>query len=771
MNTELSQFDVRWSSPGKTDRSGMPFGNGETAAMVWTTSDGKLQFYISRTDSLNENDNNDKIAKIVLSLSPNPFKKGTPFSQVLHIEQGRISVEAGTPGKKIALEIWMDSEIQTMYVSGTSEIPYILTASYRVWRTAARPILTDGFPADEQVYIAADKQLVKDGQSVVYHANGNTNLRAYARVASVSDELNTASDYLSGRIYGCALRLSGSRVSGNALTKTGTEFLLTASTESLQGLTEEAFVEKLLEANTDLPSAAESKERTADWWKEYFAKSYIFVEGDTPRLPKVTAEIALCKKERYPADGFSGSAVTRAYVLTKFMTECTARGSQPIRFNGLQFNTLPGGKKPIDFRHFAKSLTKKPLEEPTLKVNPDDRPWGELTLWQNIRLPYMSMLARGEIEELKCLFRFYAGHREINRALAKNLYGADGQFNTEITHTSGLLHGGIYGFDRTGKAPGYAENRWGGAVDISPGLELITLMFEYVRYTEDLEFLQTDILPYAKELMMFIETRFKQRNQGKICLTPLHAVETYWDTLNPITVVAGMRAVLEAILELPEQLVKDREYFAEMLEKTPDIATEERGGKTVFAPAEKYEAVRNNVEPVEMYMIFPYKLCSATKPMAALAQDTYDYCKAYGNFRARVIGEAPNVPCYSGWQYVGISAAMLNRSEEAAEVLEHNCSLKNPGYRFPAMWGPAYDSVPDGDHAANLMNQLQYMLLRAEGDKLYLLPAWKKEWNAAFKLYAPKNTVIEGKYENGSLDFTVTPEYRAKDVVLPEWML
>ena len=61
------------------------------------------------------------------------------------------------------------------------------------------------------------------------------------------------------------------------------------------------------------------------------------------------------------------------------------------------------------------------------------------------------------------------------------------------------------------------------------------------------------------------------------------------------------------------------------------------------------------------------------------------------------------------------------------------------------------------------------MLLQYEGDKIFLLPAWPKEWNCSFKLCAPRRTVVEGRVENGELkDLVVTPAARRADVVACE---
>ena len=51
--------------------------------------------------------------------------------------------------------------------------------------------------------------------------------------------------------------------------------------------------------------------------------------------------------------------------------------------------------------------------------------------------------------------------------------------------------------------------------------------------------------------------------------------------------------------------------------------------------------------------------------------------------------------------------------------------------------------------------------------KIYLLPAWPREWDIDFKLHAPKNTVITGKVVNGEIQsLDVTPVSRKNDMVI-----
>jgi hypothetical protein len=49
--------------------------------------------------------------------------------------------------------------------------------------------------------------------------------------------------------------------------------------------------------------------------------------------------------------------------------------------------------------------------------------------------------------------------------------------------------------------------------------------------------------------------------------------------------------------------------------------------------------------------------------------------------------------------------------------------------------------------------------------KIYLFPAWPKNWDVSFKLHAPYNTTVEGVLKDGKLvNIKVTPESRRSDL-------
>lgn len=756
----------------------MPLGNGETAICLWVEEDGDLQFYIGRSDALTELDRNVKLGKIRVSLSPNPFGPGRFFRQKLELRCGQAEVTAGEGKERVRLRVFVDADSDTVYVLGESAAPVVVGAAYESWRTAYRSSGDDSpLGVNPPVPIRESPDIVReDGDGMLFfHRNEATCVRYHAEQQGIADRLDAVPDSLSGRIFGGRLTLTEAGPAGPGRLASRyplRSFAVAVTTLSEQTADQEAWIAKLRAAHRGSPAeAAAACARTAAWWEAYWQQSWMFVAGDRPPEPAVDPGLFALAREPFVRDAAEEtppSFVTQAYLLTKWMFMCTGRGAFPILFNGALFNGMPGGGRHYSVEHFGTNFTAMPDREPDLAYNPDERPWGHMNLWQNQRLPYYSMLPRGETAALRVLFRYYRRFWELNRVRAKAYYGAEGQHNTEITTSFGLQPAWVYGFERAGLPPGYAANRWGGAIDLSPGLELAHTMLEYYDYTADDDFLRDELLPYAKDLLRYIETRFPARADGKLVISPIHAVETYFDTTDSMPVVAGMHAVLKRILALPEDKVPDRPYFAAMLRLTPAIPVETVGERRYLLPARVFEPVRKNIEMPELYAIFPFALYKTGLDDLEMARASLGRAlEVSGGNRPFVLGQKPDYASYSGWQQTGMVAALLGLAEEAREIVERNCRLSNPGFRFPAMWGPFYDAVPDVDHGANLLTTLQLMAFQTTGDAIAVLPAWPKEWNVAFKLHAPRNTTVECEYRDGRIvRLEVNPPERMKDVII-----
>ena len=99
-------------------------------------------------------------------------------------------------------------------------------------------------------------------------------------------------------------------------------------------------------------------------------------------------------------------------------------------------------------------------------------------------------------------------------------------------------------------------------------------------------------------------------------------------------------------------------------------------------------------------------------------------------------------------------------------MVTSNFAAHDPGSRFPAFWGPAQVGINDQSQGGVAMTALQAMLLQAVGKKIYLFPAWPKDWDVTFKLHALYGTTVEGELRGGTVvRLRVTPESRTADVI------
>jgi alpha-L-fucosidase 2 len=278
-------------------------------------------------------------------------------------------------------------------------------------------------------------------------------------------------------------------------------------------------------------------------------------------------------------------------------------------------------------------------------------------------------------------------------------------------------------------------------------------MLDRYEHTLDEEFLKETTIPFATEILTFFVEHYGTDEDGKLVMHPAQALETWWECTNPMDPVAGMRAVTDRLLGLPEHLTTPelRKFWADVEAKIPPLPTREYEGETIFAPAEKFDMKKNGENP-ELYCVFPFRLVSFEKPNAEMGRRTLHHRTDSGNW---------------GWRQGEIFMVYLGLADEARNDLVARARNKHEDSRFPAFWGPNNDWMPDQCHSGVLMKAFQSMLLQTEGEKIYLLPAWPEDWNAEFKLHAPYKTVVEGKVVDGQLvDLEVTPESRRKDVVV-----
>ncbi|GAB4153942.1 MAG: hypothetical protein Fur0037_22660 [Planctomycetota bacterium] len=890
---ELDDYDVCWTAPGSSSADSMPIGNGEVGCNAWVDGErGELRLLLSRTDSFSEASRLLKAGLVRLRFSPNPFEKGAPFVQTLHLDAGAIRVLAGDVDRALELRLYVDCASDVVFVTGTSAAPLDVEVLAETWRKAPKRLLGQELdsswtmkeaPADVEVRESADRRLsfLLDTGSVEpspvlgwFHRNETSVVGLTLRHQGLESAVSLVEDPLLHRAFGVAMQAPSLEADedANALRGRVARFSLRVAVPCVQDPDPDAFAH----AAAGLLRAADPDAaflRTAAWWDAFWARSWVFAKGDPERplaipppvhplrlgvdseggnrlfgsiedleilgpsgdllfaaspgreLPlvaekapsldrgflirarvrldaghpigriadritagrgdgflfdthpgeslrlivgerKVEARGVLpCGEEHLvealcdPASGtlrlsVDGAVVgedppdwsnrsrvpsrlTQALVLQRWVQASGGRGEYPIKFNGSIFTVEP-------------SLTNG------APFDADWRRWGDCFWWQNTRLPYHPMLAQGDLEMLEPLFALYERALPICEERARLYHGARGAAFPETMTLFGTYGNRDYGWNREGKGVGdvaclYWRFAW------NQGLELLALMLDRNDYSPDWVFARDRLLPMADRVLSWFESRFPRGDDGRLLISPTQALETYWYGVeDDMPSVAGLRDVLPRLLALPKSLLGERRARAwrELLAAIPEIPRERRDGAMVLAPARRYDSKRNNIENPELYAVFPFRLFGVGRPELDLARATFE--------RRR---EKRSV----GWTQDGICAALLGLVEPAKADVLARIRNSHPRHRFPVMWGPNFDWLPDQCHGGNLLTEVQAMLLQPVGQRLLLLPAWPLEWNVSFRLHAPRDTVVELEYRGGRIArFLVIPPSRRADIELPE---
>lgn len=726
----MTNHAVRYAAPARDSRDSMPIGNGELGANVWMEADGDLRCYLSRTDAWSENCRLLKLGRVRLSLDPAP-DPGAAFEQTLCPDEGIVHATAGTGDARTEVDVYVDAGQDTLRIDADTAAETACTVSLERWRTRARTVPRDrddskeihsahgleGAPAP--VVVSPDAVLdtrrdsAGDDRIVWYHRNAGSihprNLRLQG-LGGVLDE--RGDDPLDGRTFGGVIAGDGFvREDDEALvseTPARSHTIAVATHTDRTALTGE-WIDGALDRATDAGTVdpATTRDRTANWWRDAFERSYIRLSGTE-----------------------DAETVSRGYALQRHMLLAAGRGRYPIKFNGSLFTA----DWDID-------------DEPT---SPDYRRWGGHYWWQNTRLAYWPLLMSGDLGCLDVLFRMYREALPLARERTERYFGHEGAYFPETTTFWGTYSEMNYGWDRDGREPGdidndYIRHYWQG------GLELLRLGIDRYRFAPDAAFLDDTLLPLADDILTFYDEHHP-REDGTIRLDPAQSLETYWDAVDPLPDVAGLDAVTEGLLRLPtEEVGSERnERYRRLRDALPAIPTEERDGETVLGPAASYDDSRQNFENPELYAVFPYRRYGIGRPGLDVARATYDRRTETDNF---------------GWAQDPIQAAMLGRADEARRLLVERFGDSYDDARYPAFWGPNHDWVPDQDHGCVGTIALQRMLLQYDGDDLWLFPAWPRDWDAEFKLHAPMETTVEGVYRDGELQsLEVTPADRRSDL-------
>jgi len=730
----LDAFNVTWDSPSENAHGSMPLGNGDVGINAWVEPSGDLVFYVSKTDAWDENAGLCKIGRVRVKFDP-PLAPKDKFRQELKLRDGAIVIESKIRNQPSTIRLWVDADQPVVRVEAESALPVSCRAEVELWRVRELPMssMDDyGYGGGKDPKAESYQKLTTLPDVVVtcsvprvvwYHRNTRSLYPVCLEVQHLEMLKGQFADPLLNRTFGASLR-GGDMVQDGAKalksSRLAKRHQLSVCVLAERAETPDAWLKDMeLVERVALQSAFDqSRDTTATWWQAFWKRSWVFVGENGGAAMK-------------DAKSETPSALTQGYVLQRFMNASSGRGASPIKFNGSIF-----------------TVEKQPGASPeTPEGNPDWRCWGGSYWFQNTRLSYWPMLAAGDFEMTAPWFRMYREALPLSKARMKALYKfTDAASFQETMNFWGMPNNRDYGWTNNGPEPGNVciHRYWSG------GMELTALMLDRYDFTQDQQFAKETLVPLADPIIAFFDQYWPKRDaNGKIIFDPAQSLEALPWTVNPMPEVAGLRFILPRLLALPENITTEaqRKRWTRILQEMPPLPVAEVDGVKLLRASGK-SGVKASENP-ELYAVFPYRLFGVGKPDLDLARATYDKRYSRINF---------------GWCQDSIQAACLGLGDEAGRQLVARAT-SHRAYRFPAMWS-GFDWIPDQDHGANILTTLQFMLLQSDGKKLYVLPAWPKNWDVSFKLHAPYNTTVEGVFKAGKLEkLTVAPESRAKDVV------
>ncbi len=727
----VNQYNVSWREKSEIASDAMPLGNGTTGALVSVLENGNIWISVRHVDAWSEAHRLLKLGDVEVEVSPNPFKN--TFKQDLILSDGVIYLE-GNDGFKS--KIWIDKNNSVIHVENNSDSKFKLNVKLHDWRDEAELITETNFKGVPDGISESPDVVVQDNEKAItwYHRNETTKAFDWTIKALEILRPKKLDNVLENRTF-------GAMIVGDKMSNTSDSTMVSKAKKynHLKIYTLNKRIDSADKWLAEIKANSSKKENLkanwqahTTWWNAFWKSSYIHLTG--------------FKEAKQTSAG---------YAYTMYLNAMAGEGEFPIIWNGSMF--APDLNEVLQRNHTGIKYFK----------NKDHRSWGNLMLHQNVRLPFYSMNAAGQFKYADSFINLYMRGFNLMKEHSNTVFGHEGTVIRESTTLWGVVAPGVYGVDREGLEPGQQQSKWH-RTHWNAGLEVAWYLSERYDYTQDETFAKEEFIPFASEIVKFFDLHWPHKN-GKLYFPDVHVLESFRDADNPMPFIAGLRSVLNSLLKLPEHITTqaDRTYWKELLARVPEIPTRDRNGTKILANAEVIKSKKSNVEVAELYAVFPYHLYGVGLPDLKMAQDTYKNRTTLVN---DVGGENPKwAPGYirGGWHPEAIMAAMVGLTDSVQKEVVWALHRPVPEQRYPGFFMSTHDGTPDVQHSSVAATALQRMILQNVDDKIILLPAFPENWGGEFKLYAKKNTIVEGKIENGEIKkLKVIPPDRKKDVYI-----
>ena len=403
-----------------------------------------------------------------------------------------------------------------------------------------------------------------------------------------------------------------------------------------------------------------------------------------------------------------------------------------------------------------------------------DACWAQHVANENVEMIYWHTLCGGYAKLVKPLIHYYYGMMDVCRDAARKLFGTRGIFVSVYSSPVSFM-----------PAPSVPVivNYIGCAGWLSRHF------YDYYLYTGDKELLRKEILPFMLEAAAFYEDYATIDENGRLHLapsvspenTPLNLMPEFGDIRlmghpNPVVWdstmdIAIMKELLTHLIELSREEEIDGkrvEIWKKMLDATSDYMINEDGAVKEWMDDELKDNYSHR-HLSHIYPLFP-------------GEEIRIGDSRFGAFEKAV--DLRQLGSQSGWSLAHMSAiyCRMGRGDKALEclnIMSRSCLLSNfftqhNDWRMMGLTLFGHDSTQlQLDALMGAVNAIQEMLLRADRNVIYLLPALpgKLAEGSFTNWHVPFGTVsAKWNRNDNSLSVSITANKETDfTLVLPEW--
>ncbi|RKK25940.1 hypothetical protein BFJ65_g3841 [Fusarium oxysporum f. sp. cepae] len=719
-----TSYDVVWNRPGVNGSAdSMPLGGGDIGLNTWYEN-GTILMYVAKSGTFDENNSLLKLGRVRLSFDPNPFDSKS-FEQRLILNDGYVKY---TGEDNTTAKIWVDVFNPLVHVEVDSPEKLAVKVAYENWRYEDRPIINEernqgswgiytSKIANGTTY--ADKIAFHENGVLMSHRNEKLDLWNFQMkqqgLEKHSDKMyNPMRDNEFGIFVHSDQMQPGAVTNGHYINTTYKAWNLESKAPSKSVKVTLSMYQAQTKSHDEwykglqkvIKSAVKNtQDATLAWWHEYWARSYIIINEDQ-------------------GEKDAGFQVGKNYQIWRYLMGCNAKGDWPTKFNGGLWTFDP------IYVNIWRPYT------------PDYRRWGGGTFTaQNQRLLYWPLLRSGDFDVMTQQFDFYK-RITPNAVLRGQVYqDIDAAYFLEQIDNTGLSN--VFEYN----AQWYDDDANTPRPDFFPDGELWNVWLNHVQDTAN-EFadmiLQAsiysgfDVKPYLEfiEYQLAWFDKFYTREMQKrnpwpltgmagnesLVIYPGSGAETYKESYNPVSTLAGLRQVVKDLLIVDEYTLQNKTYYTKYLAKIPANTLRLQQGHACIAPAEAYTRVQNSEVP-QLYTVFPWPEYGLGLPNLTHAINTYLYDTETFSFHGN-----------TGWKQDVIWLARMGFTANATAMTEDRYAPSKV-CKFPTFKGPNFDWTPDLNHYGSAAIGLQEQLIQTfVGNDIRLLAAWPKTWDARFKV-------------------------------------